>query len=76
MSKNVTIKYGLTKQVTRDADDNATLRDIISNPSVRAILGYPENVVAVIDGVTYQLSGIPENGDVIHLEQQAASKAA
>lgn len=75
MTINVTIKYGLTKQVTRDVSDTQSIRDIISNPSVRAILGHPENVVATIDGQIISLDNEPNDGDVIQLEQQAAQKA-
>lgn len=72
----VTIKYGLTNQITVEASEGTTIRQLITNANNRAVLRYPENVVAVIDGETKDLNDTVCDGDVIVLEKQAASKAA
>lgn len=72
----VTVKYGLTRSLQTDVNEDATIRDIISNTNTRLALGYPENVSAVIDGVTVSLDDHPSEGDTVVLEKQAAAKAA
>lgn len=72
---SVTIKYGLTRQFTTEVDEGTTIRQIVQNPNIRAVLRYPENVSAVIDGQTVGLDEQVSDGDTIVLEQQAASKA-
>ncbi len=57
----VTLKFGLTKQVTREVPEGTTVRQLMTDPNNRAILGFGENVAATID--------------VIVFEQQAAAKA-
>jgi hypothetical protein len=73
---SVTIRYGISKQVTKDVAEGSSIRSVITNPSVKAILGHPENVVPVIDGVTMGLNDTVYDGADIQLEQQAAQKAA
>jgi hypothetical protein len=72
----VTLKYGLTKQITIEISSNTTLGDILRNPNNKAVLGYPESVTGVVDGVTLGQNDYPADGDVIVLEKQAAAKAA
>lgn len=72
----VTLKFGMTRQITVDVQDGTTIRTIVSNPNNKAVLGYPENVSAVIDGNTVDFDDTVSDGDVIVLEKQAASKAA
>lgn len=72
----VTLKYGLTKSITREVQDGTTVRDLIQDPNNRALLGYPENVSAVIDGVTVSLDDVVVECDTVVFEKQAAAKAA
>lgn len=72
----ITLKFGLTKQITRSVSEGTTLRTLLSDASNKAILGYPENVSAVVDGNTIDLDEEVQDGDTIVLEKQAASKAA
>ncbi len=75
-SIEVTLKFGLTKQVTRTVPANTSIRTLLADVNNKAILGYPENVSAVVDGVTLSSDDTVSDGDVIILEKQAASKAA
>lgn len=72
----VTLKYGLTKEITTEVSDGTSIAQIINDPNNRAVLGLPENVKAVIDGQTVDLDAELSDGDVVVLERQAAEKAA
>lgn len=72
----ITINYGLTKSLTTEVNDGTTVRQILTNPTHKAALGYPENVSALCDGVTLGLDDTVSDGDTIVLEKQAAAKAA
>ena len=72
---SITLRYGLTKSMTIDVNEGSSLRSILANANNRAVLGYPENVSAVIDGQTISIDELVNDGDVIQLEKQAAAKA-
>ncbi len=72
---SVTFRYGSTRELTRDISPNSTLRDILSDPSIKAGLGLPENVSAVVDGRTLGSHDRFNDGDVVTFEKQAAAKA-
>lgn len=71
----VTVKYGLSKTSTIDVQEGTTIRQILTNNNLRLLLGFPENVTAVCDGVTLSSEDTVADGDVIQLEKQAAAKA-
>ncbi len=71
---SVTLRYG-SRDLTVSLDHQQTIREIISDSSRRAYLGYPENVSPVINGENVSLDHYVENGDDILLEKQAAAKA-
>jgi hypothetical protein len=73
---NVTLKYGMTRELRIDLEEPITVGEILDNPNYRASIGLPENVVAVIDGETVGLDHYVNDGDVITFEKQAATKAA
>ena len=72
----VTLKYGLTKEITTEVSEDSTIAQIIGNANNKAVLGLPETVKAVIDGQTVDLNEKLSDGDVVVLERQAAEKAA
>ena len=72
----VTVKYGLSKTATVDVNEGSSVRDILNNQNLKMLLGFPEKVSAVCDGVTLSLDDEINDGDVIQLEKQAAAKAA
>jgi len=72
----VTLRFGLTKSLTVDVQPGTTIRQLLSNAGHKAVLGYPENVSAVVDGQTLSPDDAVSDGDVIVLEKQAAAKAA
>lgn len=73
---SITVKYGLTRELTTEVAEGTTFRSIIADPTVKAVLKHPENVSAIINGDRMDLDNEPADGDVIVLEVQAAEKAA
>lgn len=73
---SVTLKFGLTKQVTREVAEGTTLRTVLADATNKAVLGYPESVSGVVDGVTMNLDDELSDGDTVVLEKQAAAKAS
>lgn len=73
---NVTVKFGATGSVNKSFTDPITVGEIINDSNLRAFLGYPESVAAVIDGETVSQDTYVNDCDEILLEKQAAAKAA
>jgi len=73
---SITLKFGLTKQVTREVPEGTSLRQVLADATNKAVLGYPENVSGVVDGVTIGMDDELTDGDTVVLEKQAASKAS
>lgn len=71
----VTVNYGLSNSLTREFPEGTTVGDIIRNNNIMASLGYGENVVAKIDGVTQETSRRLADGDSVDLEVRANKKA-
>lgn len=70
----VTLRFGLSKSTTVSVDSGTSISEMFT-PSVKAILGLPENVQATVDGETLSLSTpLFENSTVV-FEKQAAQKA-
>lgn len=73
---SVTFRYGTTRELTREIPNHTTVSDVLQDPSIRAGLGLPENVQAVVDGRTLSGRDTFSDGDVVQFEKQAAAKAA
>jgi hypothetical protein len=72
--KKVIVRYGIdTTEVTVGA--TATVGSIINNPSTKIILGYGDNVKALVGGVEQDSSAQVADGMEIVLETRANSKA-
>ncbi len=72
---SIVLRYGLTKRLETEVAEGTTVRQVLQNSNNRAVLGYPENVSAVVDGNTLSLDDQLSDGDEIILEKQATSKA-
>jgi sulfur carrier protein ThiS len=75
IGKRVTINFGLSNTIEKQVPEGTTVGDILSDPNYKAILGFPDSVVAKIDGVTQDRSTEVEDGDVVDIEVQANTKA-
>lgn len=71
----VTIKYGV-ESLTKTYPSTPTIGQITSDPSIRAALGFGDNVNALINGVAQPSTvGVPENSVVV-IETAANRKAS
>jgi hypothetical protein len=71
----VTVRYGMTRRLDIELEEPVQVIDITGNPNYRATLGFPENVAAVINGVTVSSDHYVNDGDIVTLEVQASRKA-
>jgi molybdopterin converting factor small subunit len=73
---NAILKYGLTTSIDVDVSEGTTIAAIRRNPTYSIQLRLPENVVAVVNGLTVDNNYTLEDGDEVVFERQAATKAA
>lgn len=73
--KNVTIKYGVD-QINKSVEDAVTVGDLKNNSTIKAVLGYGDNVRALINGVEQADTTQIPAGSVVTLETAANTKAA
>lgn len=72
--KKITVRYGSdSRPVT--VSSGATVGAIIADNSTRLILGYGDNVKALINGVEMSGDTVPSDGDEITIETRANQKA-
>ena len=73
----VTIRYGLTNEITRDFDNEEEIADILTDRNILGAINAPEGCVAISNGETCSSSDYVSNfaGSTITLEKQASSKA-
>lgn len=73
--KSITIKYGADQHTTTVADGTSVGR-VVQNSTTRAMLGYGDNVKALVSGVEQSMDTEVYDGMVVQLETRANSKAA
>lgn len=72
--KKITVSYGSdSRDVT--VSSGATIGAILADNSTKIILGYGDNVKALVRGVEQSLDSVPSNGTEITLETRANQKA-
>lgn len=71
----ITVSYGASG-FTREFADGSTVRDILTDSTVRARLRMPENVTATVDGRILDPNDTVNAGDEVLFEKVAAQKAA
>ncbi len=69
-----TVSYGLD-QHTKTVSNNPTVGDVISDPNLRAVLGYGDNVRALVNGVEMSTNTTVPDGCTLVLETRANQKA-
>lgn len=72
---NVTINFGRSNMVRREFPEGTTVGQVLSDQGARACLGFGDNAVAKIDGVTQSNEKRLVDGDVLDLEVRANQKA-
>lgn len=73
----VTIRYGVTNNITREFDSETTIGDLLSDRSLLGALNAPEGCVALSGGTQLSLDSFISDfsGETVTLEKQASSKA-
>jgi hypothetical protein len=68
------IKYGFSNRFETTSDRFSSVSAVLTSPDLRGILGFPENVGALVNGVDADASQTLENDDVIELVTKANKK--
>lgn len=71
----VTVRYGLSNELTREFKDGTTVGMVLGDPNIMAALGMGANVVGKIDGATKAPNDLLEDGDEMDVEVRANTKA-
>jgi hypothetical protein len=74
MQKNIIVKYGSSVRNVAVAA-TATVGEIIADSTTRVVLGYGDNVQAIIGGAVQPTDAIAPDGSLITLENKANQKA-
>lgn len=72
--KSITIRFGSDSHPV-SVGGSATIGQILSDTSTKVILGYGDNVKALVSGVEQSLDTVVSDGTTITLETKANSKA-
>ena len=72
--KNITVRFG-TQAHTKQFSDDANLGTVVSSSSLKAILGYGDNVRVLIHGVEQDLGSVPPDNTSVTVETRCNSKA-
>jgi len=71
----ITVRYGVTAEFTNDFPARSTVGSVLSNSSVKAALGFGNNVQGVVEGQIQDNNHVLEDGDVLTVETKANAKA-
>lgn len=71
--KEIIIQMG-TERISRQFPSDATIGDVVQDTNVRAMLGYGDNVRALIMGVEQEFSTNAPAGATIKVETRANTK--
>lgn len=71
----VSIHFGIGNSVTKEYPAGTTVGSVLGDSNLRAVLGYGENVRAVIDGAPQPATAELSEGDEIHVETNVGCKA-
>jgi hypothetical protein len=71
--KEIIVKMG-TERASRQFPSDATIGDVVQDGNIRAILGYGDNVRALIMGVEQSMDTVAPAGSTITVETRANTK--
>lgn len=74
MNKSITLRYG-TSERTVTVPSNATVGTLLGDPTTKVMLGFGDNIHALISGVTQPLEAIPGDSSTLTIENRANAKA-
>ena len=70
----ITIRFGVNNEDTRPASDFTTVRQVLSNASLRTQLGFGDNTEARVNGTTVGAGYALRDNDVVDLVTKANTK--
>lgn len=70
----ITIRFGVNNEVSKPAASFATVRQVLSNATLRTQLGFGDNTEARVNGQTVTASYALRSGDIVELITKANSK--
>ncbi len=71
----ITVNFGMSNTLSRDFPSGTTVGNILSDPNLKAALGFGDNVSAKSGGVTLDPGQVLVDGDELDLEVRANKKA-
>jgi hypothetical protein len=72
--KSITVKYGVDS-INKQVEDDFTFGDLPASDSIKAALGFGDNVKALVDGIEQDKATIIPPGTSVRLETAANTKA-
>jgi hypothetical protein len=72
--KKIIVKYG-SENHAMTIKQSATIAEITADSTARAVLGYGDNVKALVHGVEQPSDAIPADGTTVTLETKLNQKA-
>jgi len=72
--QTVTVKYGV-ESFTKNYESTPTFGQLASDASIKAVLGFGDNVRTLLDGVEQPFANLVPNGATVRIETRANSKA-
>lgn len=72
--KSITVCYGSDSRPVA-VDDNATVGAIVKDTTTKIVLGYGDNIKALVGGMEQSMDSVPADGARLVLETKANSKA-
>lgn len=71
----ITVHYGIEQTEKFFSGNNISVGEVIGNSTIRAALGYGDNVKGLVSGVEQPHSSMLSDGDHLYIEVKANSKA-
>lgn len=71
----VTFRFGPTNELSKNLREGTTVQQALSDSSLKAGLGFGDNVQAIIDDTVQSGSTTLNDGDIVTIETRANSKA-
>lgn len=70
----IQIRYGC-ESISKDFPHNTTIGQVVKDPNIKAVLGFGDNVKALVNGVEMPMEAVIPQGGTLTIETAANSKA-
>lgn len=72
--KSITVKYGVDS-INKQVEDDFTFGELQENDTFKAVLGFGDNIKALVEGIEQSRATVIPAGAIVRLETAANSKA-